>query len=351
MDRRIGRACAFRIRRELVWLVLATMCVCGSWSCDQPEQTPHTPTATANAKEAAVIATDERQAVNILWFGHSLVQRPFDHPPLDLPALVDELHRAAREDGRTAIPEGRSRAFVLQSKHLGRHLEEGSRDKLRASKPEGITHVVGIGFMHMLGVRAFEHPTVTYWLHRALPARFDSPRLHTEHIYRFIEDMRRELPSATWVSYIGPALSSNLVPQPYIDARYACIEHTARSAGASVLSAPVGRAFRNVEQTAQARPELAIRLQQPDGLHLTAQGALLAATVLYTAIYGVDPVGLRVPESTRVGLHAKPELRPVVAQLLQETARDTVLRYAPTCSEGARLPEDEQARNFLSAGF
>lgn len=332
----------FPARRGLVGLVLSLSCL--ALSCER-EQTTRVPKAAA--QEVHVSATEQPRSVNILWFGHSLLQRTFDDPPLDLPALVTELHQAAREAGRTTIPEGSSQAFVLQGQHLGHHLEQGSRQKLRESQRNGITHVVGIGFMHMLGGRTFEYPTLMAWLHRALPTHFDSPRVHTEHIYRFIEDMQAELPGATWVSYIGPALSSNRAPQPQIDARYACIAQTAESAGAPVLSAPVGRAFRDAEQAAQGRPELALNLQQADGLHLTWQGALLAATVLYTSIYEVDPVGLRVPERTFVGLHADPELRPVVARLLQETARDTVSRYAPACSKTDRLPEDERAANLL----
>jgi hypothetical protein len=280
--------------------------------------------------------------VNVLWFGHSLVQRAGERagdPPMDLPALVDDLHRAARADGRTSIPESHARAHVLQSRHLGHHLEGEALAQLKAAKGQGITHVVGIGYMHMLGQRSFDYATITYWLSRLSLAGYDSARSHTEHIYRFVEAMRRELPEATWVNYVGPALVFNKGPQPSIDARHACIERYGRQAGTRVLSAPVGRAIRNAEDAAQKRPELAIKLQLDDGLHLAPQGAVLAASVLYRSIYGVDPVGLAIPEPLARALAETPEQQAKVARFLQEVARDTVASYAPPCA--TPLPEDE----------
>lgn len=288
--------------------------------------------------------------MNVLWFGHSLVQLSGE-PPLDLPQLVNDLHRAARAEGRTNIPEGRTHVFAVPGRDLGYHLDGagGAPEKLRESADDSITHVVGIGFMHMLGQRAFDHPTLMDWLHGVLPNRFNSPGRQTEHIYRFIDLVRRQTSNAAWVNYVGPALSNNVGPQGSIDARFACIEQTAASAGVSVLTAPVGRAFRNAEQAAARRPDFNLHLQQADGLHLTPQGAWLAASVLYLRIYGVDPVGLPAPPPYARYLGSSEAEQVSVARFLEEVARDTVTHYAPDCTADALLPEDEKGRARLQA--
>ena len=274
--------------------------------------------------------------VNLVWFGHSLVQRGGE-PAVDLPRLVDDLHRAARAAGRSSVPESATQAFVLQQRHLGDHLAGDARAQLRASRAHGATHVIGIGYMHMLGQRSFEHASLTYWLSRLQLASADSPRFHTEHIYRFIELMRTELPGATWVNYVGPALAHNVAPQPAIDARHACIANAAERTGDRVLNAHVGQAFRRAEQRARAE-NVPLSLQLSDGLHLSAQGAVLAASVIYQSIYGVDVVGLPVPQPYRDALAPTAEAQARVTQLLQETARDTVRSYRPACTTS--LPED-----------
>ena len=321
--------------------------------CEQPE--PRDPAQYYHPPDAGTEAAPERDGpdaggVVIAWFGHSLVQRPGD-TPLDLPKLVADLHHAARSDGRTEIPERAPHAFTLLNRHLGHHLD-GPGDaeaRLRELADAGVTHVVGIGFMHMLGESMFERPSMSLWLDRIGVEGFDSPRRHTEHIYRLLQLMQRYTPRASWVSYVGPALANNVVPQPAIDARYACIEQTAREAGVGAISAHVGRAFREAEAEARKRPGLKLRLNTEDSLHLSAQGAVLAASVIYQRIYGVDPSGLPVPEPYRTALGDSDAARGEVARLLQRIARDTNARYAPTCDDRAILPEDERARARLSA--
>ncbi|MET0343808.1 MAG: hypothetical protein ABW252_22535 [Polyangiales bacterium] len=313
-----------------------------------PSQYFHPPDA--GATEALPDAPGADPEVRIAWFGHSLVQRPGD-VPIDLPKLVADLHHAARIDGRTRIAERPPRAFTLLNRHLGHHLD-GPGDAeaaLRTLGAEGVTHVVGIGFMHMLGEGWFARPTLGLWLQRIGLSGFDSPRRHTEHVYRFMALMKQHAPRATWVSYVGPALANNIVPQPAIDARYACIEQTAHGAGMHALSAHVGHAFRSAEQRGASRPELALKLNTDDSLHLSPQGAVLAASVLYQRIYGVDPVGLTVPGPYYQDLGAGDDARRAVARFLQEVARDTNATYAPPCDDAALLPEDARARNQLGA--
>lgn len=317
-----------------VGLVLAAVACQGR--SPEPEATPG-PASPAAAP----------QVVNILWFGHSLVQRP-GTPPVDLPQLVRTLQQAARADGRSTVPDGISQAYIRQGQHLGDHLADDPTAKLAAHKNQDITHVIGIGFMHMLGQKSFDRPTVSAWLGRVLPSRYDSPRPHTEHIYRFMGLVRQELPSATWVNYIGPALATNTDAQSSIDARYACIATAARGTGAKILNAPVGRAFRNAEKAARAHPEYKIVLQEPDGLHLTPQGALLAATVLHAAIYVVDPRGLTIPDAVAVHLGTTADVRTKVVGFLQEVARATVTAPPPGCDKSARLPEDDNLDTFMS---
>jgi hypothetical protein len=206
--------------------------------------------------------------------------------------------------------------------------------------------VVGIGFMHMLGEKLFAQPTLALWARKIGIERYDSPRTHTEHIYRLMGLMHKELPSATWVSYVGPALSMNVKPQPAIDGRYACIEQTAKQAGVQAVSAWVGRAFRAAEQGAKNFPHLKIALQAPDGLHLTAQGAVLAASVLYDRIYDVSPVELPVPEPYFSALGPTFPTQHETAHYLQKTARSIALRYKVECGE--KLPEDDAAAALLA---
>jgi hypothetical protein len=270
-----------------------------------------------------------------------LVQRAGEKagdPPMDLPALVDALHHAARTEGRTSVPESDTLAFVLQQRHLGDHLAGRARDELKQSKAHQATHVIGIGYMHMLGQRSFDHPSLTAYLARMHVGSFDSPRFHTEHIYRFIELMRTELPGATWVNYVGPALAHNTAPQPAIDERHACIAQMAQVSGARVLNAYVGRAFRVAEERAR-KEGFPLQLQLADGLHLSAQGAVLAASVMYRTIYGVDPIGLSIPEPYLAALSRTPSEREGIAHMLQEVAQDTAERYRPECAH--MLPEDE----------
>lgn len=327
-------------------LALASALV-ATLACGEPMETPD-PSQYFQPTDA-LAAPDEKVdgAIRIAWFGHSLVQRP-DDIAIDLPKLVYQLHEAARADGRTTQAQRPPRAFILLGRHLGHHLD-GPGDaaaRMRELKDAGITHVVGIGFMHMLGESLFKHPTLSLWAMRLGITRYDSPRIHTDHIYRLMGLMRKELPAAKWVSYVGPALSMNVAPQPAIDARHACIEESARAAGVDAISAHVGRAFRNAEAAAKTRPELKLALQAADGLHLAPQGAVLAASVLYQRIYGVDPVWLAVPEPYFSKLGDTDEARRAMAMFVQETARTTNAQYAPACGE--RLPEDEAAAETLS---
>ena len=331
------------------------MAACLFPGCEEPEprdrsQYYQSPDASTVAASGSARDASDAGGIAVAWFGHSLVQRPGD-TPLDLPKLVAELHHAARSEGRTQIPERAPYVFTLLNRHLGHHLD-GPGDaeaELRALSTAGVTHVVGIGFMHMLGEAMFERPTVSLWLGRLGVEGFDSPRRHTEHIYRFVELMRRYTPRASWVSYVGPALATNVVPQPAIDARYACIEQTVREAGVGAMSAHVGQAFRRAEAAARDRPELKVQLNTEDGLHLSQQGAVLAASVLYERIYGVDPTGLPVPARYRAALGDSDQARERVALFLQQVAHETTARYAPACDPAATLPEDERARARLTA--
>ena len=301
-------------------------------------------------KSADDTAPADDAAIHIAWFGHSLLRAPATKhaPELDIPAVVAQLHRLALADNRTAIPEGRSIGFSEGPNHLGYWLDGkgDARAKLQGLAEVPLRYVVGVGFMHLLGTRSYSYPSLTHHLSKVMPERFDSPRRHTLHKYRFMQLTRQLHPKATWVNYVGPALSNAKEPQPRINARFECIRRVAANAGLEIKNVPVGPAIRTAEERAKDHPELSIALQQPDFLHLTAQGGLLAGYVFYEALFGVSPKGLPVPDRYRDNL--APDHIDEVATFLQEVASDTLRDYrAPDCDESARLPEDAEGAALL----
>ena len=292
-------------------------------------------------------------AKHVLWFGHSLLiteagwPAPGD-PALDLPGLVAELHEAARADGRTQIPRGRSLTFAEGPYDASYWLDGAgrARDKLDAVRDVPWTHVVEVDLIHLLGQERFDRPDLYEWLSK-LSISEGSVRTRTRNVYRFMGMTHALLPTATWVNYVAPALANNPAVQPAIDARFACIREQGRALGLTVVDAPVGRAFREAEAEAAGRG-LTLQLRHDDFLHLRPQGALLAAAVLYASVYDVDPAGLPPPARYRGKLGGTPEQEAEVAMFLGEIASRTWRSYRSVCAPDAAVREDGAAAAWLA---
>jgi hypothetical protein len=296
----------------------------------------------------------EAGALHVLWFGHSLLRAPAGwpeatSPAMDIPRAVAELHALALADGRTERPMGRSIALAEGPFDLSYWLDGPgqAREALASRADTPFTHVVGVGFMHLIGDRWFEHPTLAHVLHRLSPKSYLSPKGQTEDVYRFAALTRELAPKAQWVNYVGPALANNPSVQPRIDARFECIRRASEAAGSAVLNVPVGAAFRRAEDAAGRDPSLGIRLQHADDLHLTPQGELLAACVFYESLFGVSSVGLPPPERMRGHLGARED---ALVLRLETIAHELVSAPPRASCAGAELSEDDAGRRLLERG-
>jgi hypothetical protein len=301
------------------------------------------------------LGTIQERGLNIIWFGHSLLQVGSD-TPIDIPETMKGIHAEALRDGRTRIPQGESRTHYEGPHNLDYWFNGrgAAPQKLRANNP-GWDYVVGVGFMHLVGPgRAHSGLFNTLRSVSGGSERFKTYAAYTPVKYEAIQAVAKDNPNATWVNYVGPRLSDNPQEQPFVDERFECIRETAESAGKRTLNVPVGRAFRAAEAAGKAQPALGITLQLPDKLHLTKQGEYLAANVFYRFFYGVDPVGLRVPDGLAGRLTVDPKKEAEVAALLQRVARDTVDAYEAgdrlPCRPQAKLDEDEAGRALLEGG-
>jgi hypothetical protein len=320
------------------------------------EQLPAAPGDAADVMQKLRSARADR-GLNIAFFGHSLLRR-LDGPAIDIPATLAALHESARGVGRTALPLGTHRMHYEGPNNLGYWFQGAgqARQKLKTEDP-GWDVVVGVGFMHM--VPATQRQSWLYQLgHRLKPGANDMGFMnypaYTPHKYLGMQAVRAHAPGALWVNYVGPRTSDAPLEQPYVDQRFECIRESAFRAGVSSLNVPVGRAFRVAEARAAKQPELGLKLQVADHLHLTRAGEYLAANVFYAMLYEVDVVGLPLPASHQGQVVGDVKLEARAVTLLQESARDTVREYLTgkrvRCTPDAMLSEDADGERLLRAG-
>jgi hypothetical protein len=292
------------------------------------------------------------RGLNVIWFGHSLLEVR-SGVPINIPKLVLDLHRVAIQVGRTTAPIGVGLMHYEGPQHLGYWFEGAGRatDKMRADDP-GWDFVVGVGFMHLVA-----EGRRLAWLYNPIRAVAGSRRdsfktyaAYTRHKYRAVKAVGQHGGAAVWVNYVAPRTSDSPHEQPFVDERFECIRETAAKAGITVVNVPVGRAFRLAEsRLAEARE--GTQLQVEDRLHLTKAGEYLAANVFLAQLYGIDPLGLPLPASHEGSLTDAPENGARVAALLQRAARDTVQAYLSgrrtRCRPEALLDEDAEGLALL----
>lgn len=333
-------------------LPIALMASILAFGCSNSEIPSYAQRQPATTTQKVPPETVAKRGLNIIWFGHSLLQVGGEDS-INIPDTVTAIHAEAVRDGRTSIPQGESRVHYEGPNNLDYWFNGrgAAQQKLRTANP-GWDYVVGVGFMHLVGPgRA--HSGLFNAL-RSLTGgseKFKTYAAYTPVKYEAIQAVAADNPSATWVNYVAPRLSDHPEEQPFVDERFECIRETAESAGGKVLNVPVGRAFRAAEAEGKKHPELGVVLQLPDKLHLTKQGEYLAANVFYRFFYGVDPVGLAVPESLTGRLATNTANEPAVAELLQRVARDTVDAYESgdrvACRAEAKLDEDDAGSALL----
>jgi len=306
-----------------------------------------------------------------LWFGHSLMEYGAAEdegvPPINLPAAVDEIHRLARADGRTTRPEGETVSHYDGPKDLIYWLQGGgdATAKLKDSEKPW-DYVIGVGFMHLTLQKGGRHrfrsqkleiPTAAHHVKGAVRDLVDVltfGKLYRKTVdsltlnkYRFIKATNDLGPTSTWLNYVGPVLNDRTENQASVDARFACMVDTAKSAGARAGNVPVGASVRRAEEALRAEG-LNVPLQRADRLHYTAHGAFLAANVFYSFLYDVDPTRLNAPESLASyfkGADGK-KVRKVLQEIAWTATREAKAGHLVTCGK-AHLPVDDEGLRIL----
>lgn len=339
--------------RVIVYAALMMTTSCAQSAPPVYEQLPGTPGDAADVMQKVRLARADH-GLNIAFFGHSLLKRG-DGPAVDVPETLAALHESARALGRTTLPLGTHRTHYGGPNNLGYWFQGAGKaqQKLKTQDP-GWDLVVGVGFMHMVPVAQSQS-----WLyglaHRLSPGPNDMSFMtyaaYTPHKYRAMQAVRAHSPRALWVNYVGPRTSDAPQEQPYVDQRFECIRESAHRAGVASLNVPVGRAFRVAEARAAEQPELGLKLQVADHLHLTRAGEYLVANVFYAMLYEVDVVDLPLPASHEGQIVSAAGLQARAVLLLQQSARDTVHAYLAgkrvRCTPDAVLAEDAEGERLL----